>query len=259
MERIIHPVWGDNRANLIGIDKVLVDGEWVQVQKRILGFSYTGSEYIESYRRDATDDDRVGRTFRHMCGLVHIFVASHRPRRGAAYTLFTLLLDGHLAAELPAERFAVRFASHPDELAKNNGEPIAEVTYSGIGTRTGTLSNYGVNRVMVTFRDKAQMFQYMTYGRAKPMPETVEHDGVEYRMASDGSYQSSDGSMLPLMFLAGAVAVNLLSDAGVDVPDGDATNGFGADGIDDGGNTDDFDAGDTGSGDMGGGSGGSDL
>ena len=65
--------------------------------------------------------------------------------------MFVMFFDGHAASNFVPHEMEFRF--YPETVASNDGDPVADVWYTGDGTRHGELNNYGATRVICTFRD----------------------------------------------------------------------------------------------------------
>ncbi len=71
-----------------------------------------------------------------------------------------------------------RFA--PDDLEDNDGNPIAEVWFSGKGTRRGPLQEYDTSRLICTFADKEHPFRtanhelFLRYRAARDDPAAMD-------------------------------------------------------------------------------------
>lgn len=196
--QIKHKRWGSNLAVSLFADNAVDYGEDGEGNRIVTVLGLFGGlkqkkVRVGYIRRAATDDDEVMREFRHRCGLLKIVMAPHRDG-----PMFVVFLDGHVTSNFVSEEMEFHFA--PDELKDNDGEPIADVWFSGKGTRHGPLRGYGTSRIVCTFANKEQMDQYLDLTNRR-MPKSITHQGVTYSATSSGQYQSSDGSILPYLLV----------------------------------------------------------
>lgn len=199
VNEIHHSLWGSNFANQIvahewkGLGNLGAQYDRVTEQyTNFLGFTRTRKKmvYVGEGWVETTDDNKiVTRRYQHRCGLLKIVMTPHRDG-----SMFVAFLEGHVTSTFISSEMEFRFA--PDELKKNDGKPIAEVWFHGIGTRRGPLSHYGTSRIICTFADKGQMDQYLDLANRR-MPNSIIHLGESYSATSTGTYQSSSGSALP--------------------------------------------------------------
>lgn len=203
VHEIQHPRWGSNMTNqtvaraLKGLGN---QGEYhvtSEVVTNFLGWSIIRKkkECVGKGWVTTTDDNEdADRQYQHRCGLLKITMTHQRGE-----PLFVAFLDGHVASNFNSKEMEFRLA--PDELKDNEGKPIVEVWFSGKGRRRGPLSDYRTSRIICTFADKEQMDQYLDL-KNRRMPKSITHQGMTYSSTGGGTYQSSDGVMLPhLLFM----------------------------------------------------------
>lgn len=194
MHEVKHPIWGSNLANQLSANDVYEGGARKMVKVRgLFGGEKMKQKWIDGFNRLATDDDSAKRYFRHRCGLLKIVMTPGR--NGPTFVAF---LDGHAPSNFDSHEIEFRFAS--EELADNEGKPVAEVWFSSTGKRWGPFSGYGTSRIVCTFANKEQTDQYLDVTNRR-MPKSITHKGVTYGSTSSGQYQSSDGSILPYLLV----------------------------------------------------------
>ena len=198
MNEIKHPVWGSNLANQLSAQKVYdkgEDGSGYRTQKVIGWFGREKLEnvYVGSSHVPPTDNDSTTRYFQHRCGLLKIVMTP-----GRSGPCFVVFLDGQVTSDFVSSKMEFRFA--PEELRMNEGKPIAEIWFFGYGQRYGPFQDYGTSRIICTFADKEQMDQYLDVTNRR-MPKAISYKGVAYNATSSGTYQSSDGNILPTLLV----------------------------------------------------------
>lgn len=197
-----HARWGSNFANQIVAHAWKGKGnhgEYNVTTEQYTGFfggtktrqkkEYVGTELVVT----TDDNEEATRQFKHRCGLLKIVMTPHRNG-----PMFVAFLDGHVASNFVSSEMEFRFA--PDDLKDNDSKPIAEVWWHGKGKRLGPFHDYGTSRIVCTFADKEQMDQYLDLTNRR-MPKSITHQGVTYNSTSSGTYQSSDGSILPYLLV----------------------------------------------------------
>ncbi len=193
-----HPRWGSNLANQLTAEQARdygKDGKGHVVITTVPRVLFPGTKQkktsYEWIERPATDEDVVRREFHHRCGLLKIVLVSSRDR-----IQFTAFLDGHVTSNFVSSEIEFRFAAN--ELEDNGGKPTAEVWFAGSGPRRGPLEYYGTSRLVCTFADQEQMNQYLDLTSRRAL-KSVTYKGTRYDVTPAGSYQSGDGSSLPLL------------------------------------------------------------
>lgn len=195
VNEIIHEVWGSNLNKQEKVEKVQVRGHY---EKKIVdGFFGKKEEnvFVDTYYIDATDEDEARRFFSHKCGLLSLFLTyvQGRPR-------FIVFLDGHVGSEFVAHEMEFRFDK--EKLGINNGKPIVEICFYGIGKRRGPFSSYSTSSIIFTFADQDQMDQYFKSNSAPVrMPKSLEYKGSRYNNIGGGTYKSDTGDILPHLLL----------------------------------------------------------
>jgi prepilin-type processing-associated H-X9-DG protein len=192
VHEIQHPHWGSNFANQLSFSPIRSYGENESGYNTVTVQGFFGpkqkKQFVGWIELPTTDNDSVRRYFQHRCGLLKIVVTPHR--NGPMSVVF---LDGHVASNFISSNIEFRFA--PDTLKENDGKPIAEIWFSGEGTRYGPLDGYDTSRIICTFANKEHMDQHL-YLTNRRMPKFITYRGVTYSATSSGQYQSSDNSIL---------------------------------------------------------------
>lgn len=198
VQEIQHPRWGSNFGHQLSAEDVVEYGEdgkgyKIVTVQRLFGGTKQKKKKVGYLKRLATDNDVVKRKFRHRCGLLRIVMA-----QGRDTPIFVAFLDGHVTSNFVSSEMEFHFA--PDDLKDNDGKPIVEVWFEGKGKRRGPLDIYGTSRIVCTFADKEQMDQYLDLTNRR-MPKSITHQGVTYDATNSGTYQSSDGNILPYLLV----------------------------------------------------------
>ena len=237
-----HPRWGSNFANqtYAKAKRCDIDGTCeIEVPETYTTFwrgktkTRMVKKWVAGHKIDAPDDcTKAVRVYRHRCGIINV-VTTRRKKS----LLFTIFLDGHVASDFTADEIVIRFA--PDELTENDGNPIADIRFEGIGSRYLIIEDYYPQHITCTFANREQFEQYFFPANSaahRAIARSIVCKGVTYRSSDDGSYRSEeDGSALPWLlaaylllsqneqqaFAAEHPEVQQLLD---DAPDGDQSN-----------------------------------
>jgi hypothetical protein len=157
--QIQHSRWGNNLSNQLSVASALKGGDGdsgytTTVVKNFFGGERLKQKFVGLSLQPASDNDRALREFRHRCGLMKIMLMSNR-----CGSFFVAFLDGHCVSDFKSSDVEFRFAK--DELDGNDGNPMAEIWFRGVGKRHGPLDLYGTTRLICTFADKKHMEQYL--------------------------------------------------------------------------------------------------
>ena len=148
---IRHPKWGSNLARQL-------EAFNLESTKRRKGL-FQGSDTEPTYVRVSADDEtRATRFFKHRCGLLRLIVMPQK---------VLVFFDGHTTSEVRPEDVTFRIAH--EELKENNGKPIADVSFSGYGTRYNCRAGQRTHSLVCIFADEKQIGDYVTAAVGKEL------------------------------------------------------------------------------------------